>query len=122
MLQWIWSLPPRRVLLHGTNFLPESIRSNRAQLLLANHRLRSASNLQFSCRQLPLSNSEQRGASELLVAIARDGLCDAVIDAAKSLNRRIEKSFATVISVGSIVMQSSKPPGHVAPKLHRGNI
>ena len=34
------------------------IRSNRAQLLLANHRLRSASNLQFSCRPLPPSNSD----------------------------------------------------------------
>ena len=60
--QWIWSLRPRGIPMHGANLLTEFIRSNRAQLLLANHRLRSASNLQFSCRQLPLSNSEQRGA------------------------------------------------------------
>jgi hypothetical protein len=50
--------PPRRVSLHGTNFLPEYLRPIRAQPLLANHRLRSASNLQFSCRELPLSNSD----------------------------------------------------------------
>jgi hypothetical protein len=49
---------------------------------------------------------------------------------ANSLNHRIEyveafprlKPFATVISAGAIVMQTSKSAGHVAPMLHRDDI
>jgi hypothetical protein len=56
--QLLWALWPRRMPLHSANLLTQSIRSTRAEQLLANHQLRSVRNLKFSCRELPLSNSD----------------------------------------------------------------
>src|SRR5262245_24749400 len=49
---------PNRMPLQGANLLTESMRSTRAEQLLANHQLRSALNSKFSCRKLPPSNSD----------------------------------------------------------------